>query len=146
MIVTPFAQVSVLLVPPVASAQGELGALPQLSTALATGPGQSQDRPQQRGRPGAWPGQHRQVQRGAGPGRMGEGSRVRGVCLSMGSGGLGQVGPSDVPVRRQALLGTPPRSSQPSAPTGMHPTPAPGQLWEHLHAALRLRPIVSLRR
>ncbi|XP_060237953.1 cAMP-specific 3',5'-cyclic phosphodiesterase 4C isoform X11 [Meriones unguiculatus] len=54
---------------------GGPGLLLQLSTAFATGPGQSQDGPQQRGRPYAWPGQ-----------------------------------------RSQALLGTPPGSSQPGAP------------------------------
>ncbi|XP_060237947.1 cAMP-specific 3',5'-cyclic phosphodiesterase 4C isoform X3 [Meriones unguiculatus] len=40
---------------------GGPGLLLQLSTAFATGPGQSQDGPQQRGRPYAWPGQRSQA-------------------------------------------------------------------------------------
>lgn len=45
MIVTPFAQVGVPRQPPAAIAQRELCLLLLLSTALPTGPGQSQDGP-----------------------------------------------------------------------------------------------------
>lgn len=122
MIVTPFAQVGVPLRP---RPQPHRGACLLLSTALTAGPGQSQDGPEQRGCPCTRPGQCRQVWRAAGrAGSDGVGCVGRGGEVRTGLGEPGEVRPSDAPVCRQVLLGTPPHSGQQAAPAGT-PSPSP---------------------